>query len=211
MVDRIKKVMEYEQMSSTTFADTIGINRSGLTHIFSGRNQPSLDVAKKILTTFPEISTEWLIMGVGEMLQTPPVSEKNPVKEIPVSVSMVDNMQQTDLFSAMMDMADTVTGAETNPVSKSVSPDKAPAPEMEPVINEPVVEISSEEETVKDEISDSKPAKLPLTRQRPKIQDSHIPVRESKREKISNSQADKKIAKIIFFYDDKSFDVYTPN
>lgn len=198
-------------MSSTTFADTIGINRSGLTHIFSGRNQPSLDVAKKILTTFPEISTEWLIMGVGEMLQTPPVSEKNPVKEIPVSVSMVDNMQQTDLFSAMMDMADTVTGAETNPVSKPASPDKAPVPEMEPVINEPVVDDSSEEETVKDEIPDSKPAKLPLTRQRPKIQDSHIPVRESKREKISNSQADKKIAKIIFFYDDKSFDVYMPN
>ena len=47
MVDRIRKVMEYYQMSPTNFADTIDINRSSLTHIFSGRNQPSLDVAKK--------------------------------------------------------------------------------------------------------------------------------------------------------------------
>ena len=90
MVDRIKQVMEYEQMSPTAFADKININRSSLTHIFSGRNQPSLDVAKKILTAFPEISTEWLIMGMGEMLQ--PVPE---VEEKTVTVKTVDNMQQT--------------------------------------------------------------------------------------------------------------------
>ena len=71
MVDRIKQIIEYVQMSPTAFADTIGINRSSLAHIFSGRNQPSLDVAKKILTSFPEISTEWLIMGVGLMIKDP--------------------------------------------------------------------------------------------------------------------------------------------
>ena len=68
-------------------------------------------------------------------------------------------------------------------------------------------------ESVREQESEPEPEpmKPQPTRPRAKIQDSHIPVRESKREKISNSQADKKIAKIIFFYDDKSFDVYTPN
>ena len=70
MIDRIKQVMDYSQLSTTTFADTIGISRSGLTHLLTGRNQPSLDVARKILAKFPEISTEWLIMGMGDMFRT---------------------------------------------------------------------------------------------------------------------------------------------
>ena len=69
MIDRIKNVIDYSQLSSSAFADTIGISRSGLTHLLTGRNQPSLDVARKILAKFPEISTEWLIMGMGEMLR----------------------------------------------------------------------------------------------------------------------------------------------
>jgi len=85
-------------MSPTAFADKINVNRSSLTHIFSGRNQPSLDIAKKILIAFPEISTEWLIMGMGNMIQDVPVPT-----ETPVPVKNVDNMQQTDLFSGTED------------------------------------------------------------------------------------------------------------
>ena len=69
MIDRIRQTIEYSQLSASAFADTIGISRSGLTHLLTGRNQPSLDVARKILAKYPEISTEWLIMGMGEMLR----------------------------------------------------------------------------------------------------------------------------------------------
>jgi transcriptional regulator with XRE-family HTH domain len=69
MVDRIKQIMEFYELTPASFAEQIGINRSNLTHLFSGRNQPSLDLAKKILHYYPEIKTEWLIMGVGEMLR----------------------------------------------------------------------------------------------------------------------------------------------
>lgn len=210
MVDRIKQIMEYVQMSPTAFADTIGINRSSLAHIFSGRNQPSLDVAKKILTSFPEISTEWLIMGVGDMLQTPLEEKAKPKEELPVSVSTVDNMQQTDLFSAM-EMADAIVATESVPISSPAPSDKVSQPVMEQKIDEPVIENSSEEDNLKEDVPVNEQVKSQPVRQRAKIQESHIPVRESKRDRISNSQADKKIAKIIFFYDDKSFDVYTPN
>ena len=67
MIDRIKQIMEYYNLTPASLAEQIGINRSSLTHLFSGRNQPSLDLAKKILHCYPEIKTEWLIMGVGEM------------------------------------------------------------------------------------------------------------------------------------------------
>jgi len=77
MIDRIKHVMEHYQFSPASFAEQIGINRSNLTHLFSGRNQPSLDLAKKILHCFPEIKTEWLIMGVGQMFRNEDERELN--------------------------------------------------------------------------------------------------------------------------------------
>ena len=69
MIDRIKLIMEFYNLSPAAFSEQIGINRSNLTHLFSGRNQPSLDLAKKILHSYPDIKTEWLIMGIGEMLR----------------------------------------------------------------------------------------------------------------------------------------------
>ena len=104
MIDRIKQVIEYSQLSSSAFADTIGISRSGMTHLLTGRNQPSLDVARKVLAKFPEISTEWLIMGMGEMLRpdeqpvdTSVKSEtETPSNEYPVENLIID--RQTDLF-----------------------------------------------------------------------------------------------------------------
>ena len=71
MVDRIKQVMEYYEETPATFAEKLGVNRSNLTHLFSGRNQPSLEFAKKVLSAYPEVRTEWLIMGVGEMIKDP--------------------------------------------------------------------------------------------------------------------------------------------
>lgn len=201
MVDRIKQVMNYEQMSPTAFADAIDINRSSLTHIFSGRNQPSLDVAKKILSAFPEISTEWLIMGVGSMFSKEIKSQISAA--VPVSVSTVDNMQQTDLFSdvEMSNMLSTPT-VPTIKV-ESVSPEVVdlPAENGMKIDEEPIVEM----------VPNVVPESVPQTRTRAKISESHNSGRESKRERISNSQGDKKISKIIFFYEDRSFEIYTPN
>lgn len=54
-------------MTLAAFADEIGVERSTMSHIKSGRSNPSLDVALKILERFPEVSTDWLILGKGSM------------------------------------------------------------------------------------------------------------------------------------------------
>jgi DNA-binding XRE family transcriptional regulator len=82
--------MEHYEETPAGFAEKIGVNRSNITHLFSGRNQPSLDFAKKVLTAFPEVSTEWLIMGVGKMI-------KDPAEMMPAKKTFV----QTDLFGAV--------------------------------------------------------------------------------------------------------------
>jgi len=65
--DRIEKVMLTEGMNSAQFAAEIGIQGSTLSHILNGRNNPSLDVLKKVLNRFRTVSSDWLILGVGSM------------------------------------------------------------------------------------------------------------------------------------------------
>ncbi|MFM6949260.1 MAG: helix-turn-helix transcriptional regulator [Aquirufa sp.] len=58
---KIELLIQKKQMSSSQFADKLGIPRSSISHILSGRNKPSLDVVQKILSNFPEISAEELL------------------------------------------------------------------------------------------------------------------------------------------------------
>jgi predicted XRE-type DNA-binding protein len=55
--DRITKVIEFSELSPAEFAEEIGVQRSSISHIISGRNKPSLDFITKIKSKFPDI--EW--------------------------------------------------------------------------------------------------------------------------------------------------------
>lgn len=68
--ERLEKLMEYEHITPTQFADRIGIQRSTLSHIMKGRNAPSLDVLQKTLNVYRSVNTDWLILGVGPMYRT---------------------------------------------------------------------------------------------------------------------------------------------
>ncbi len=69
MVNRIQRVIDYHKMTSSAFADSIGVPRSTISHILSGRNNPSLDFVMKILARFPHVSTDWLVNGTGPLLK----------------------------------------------------------------------------------------------------------------------------------------------
>jgi transcriptional regulator with XRE-family HTH domain len=60
---RLKEWASEKNISAIAFAEQVGVQRSALSHIFSGRNKPSVDVLYKIKTTFPDIDLEWLITG----------------------------------------------------------------------------------------------------------------------------------------------------
>lgn len=67
MKNRLQQFLEVEQLSPARLADVLGIQRSGLSHILSGRNKPGFDFIQKLLTKFPTLSAEWLITGKGKM------------------------------------------------------------------------------------------------------------------------------------------------
>ena len=63
IVKNIRKILEEQQLSSSAFADTIGVQRSSISHVLSGRNKPSLEFILKIIRAFPSYSTDWLLFG----------------------------------------------------------------------------------------------------------------------------------------------------
>ena len=64
-VKRLEKVIHYYGLSASSFAEKIGVQRSSISHILSGRNKPSLDFTMKVLTSFPEVDLYWLLNGKG--------------------------------------------------------------------------------------------------------------------------------------------------
>ncbi len=67
MKDRILEFLKAENISSAQFAEEIGVQPSGISHILSGRNNPSLDFVLKMLEKYRFLSVEWLLFGRGSM------------------------------------------------------------------------------------------------------------------------------------------------
>lgn len=67
MKNRIKLIMEKENLTPAKFADKLQINRAIVSHILSGRNNPSLDVVTRILSEMNYIQPDWLLNGTGRM------------------------------------------------------------------------------------------------------------------------------------------------
>ena len=63
ILNRIKKIIEKNNLSNSEFAEKIGIPKSSVTHLLSERNNPSLDIIIKISEAFEDISTDYLIFG----------------------------------------------------------------------------------------------------------------------------------------------------
>jgi transcriptional regulator with XRE-family HTH domain len=89
MVERIKAVMAHYQLRAAQFSDAIGMQRSAVSHVLSGRNKPSLDFVLRIKRHFPEISLDWLTLGDGNMLvnemSRPSLVSQNLFSEQPAS------------------------------------------------------------------------------------------------------------------------------
>jgi transcriptional regulator with XRE-family HTH domain len=74
MEERIKTFMEYKGISSSELADSIGVQRSNVTHVLKARNKPSFQFIEKMLQIYPDLNAKWLLLGTGNMVETLPKS-----------------------------------------------------------------------------------------------------------------------------------------
>jgi transcriptional regulator with XRE-family HTH domain len=59
--DKIKQILIDKNLTPSYFADEIGVQRSSISHILSGRNRPSFDIIQKIIRRFPDLGYEWIM------------------------------------------------------------------------------------------------------------------------------------------------------
>lgn len=62
---RLQKIIDFYDLTATSFSEKIAFNRSTISHILSGRNKPSLEFVIKVLEAYPDVDFYWLLNGKG--------------------------------------------------------------------------------------------------------------------------------------------------
>ena len=95
MKDRLSKFITSEGLTPALLADKLGVHRSGISHILSGRNNARFDFIKNLLERFPKLNAEWLILGQGPMYKSSE-AKKNELfsnEKTPVSPTLPEKAQ----------------------------------------------------------------------------------------------------------------------
>ena len=71
MKDRLQAIINLEKISAAQLAALLGIQRSTLSNILGGRNNPSFEVIQGLLTKLPNLNIEWFLKGEGKPYKNP--------------------------------------------------------------------------------------------------------------------------------------------
>jgi transcriptional regulator with XRE-family HTH domain len=100
MNDRLSQFLSTEQLTPTRFADEIDVQRSGISHILSGRNKPGYDFLEKFIKRFPAVNIEWLITGRGKMYKEMNMPTLFPtLTEPPATERMAITAEETPIIT----------------------------------------------------------------------------------------------------------------
>jgi transcriptional regulator with XRE-family HTH domain len=186
MKQRLQTLLATEKLASSKFADLLGVNRSSISHLLSGRNNPSLEFLQKILVKFPHINPDWLLLGQGEMYRNQPQNNvKKPVEGQLFGEDIPTENQEKPLVSNTQESA--METSPNLPLNNKTQETK-------------VSHIQKDEEKVLKEPED-----------RPVYTQNTTPELNAAQAKEASPSSSKKIEKIVFFYTDHSFDTYYPN
>ena len=73
---RINEIKDYYRLSNRGFAEAVGGKPAATNNYLNGTKEPSLEFVDRILSTYVDISAEWLLRGEGSMFK-----EDNPTDE----------------------------------------------------------------------------------------------------------------------------------
>ncbi len=100
-IKRLELLLDYYSLNASAFADKIGVQRSSLSHLLSGRNKPSLDFILKILDVFPDVDMYWILNGKGNFLKNSDEKRTEIIAEKTISAPtpIPQNHTTENLFS----------------------------------------------------------------------------------------------------------------
>lgn len=198
---RFQTILDLENLSPAQLADRLGVQRSGISHILSGRNKPSFELLQRVVQSFPEISAEWLITGNGK-----PLKEQNQAAASGAASSAASGATSGAASSAANSrssgttpsISPSTTSGSTN--SRSSGTISGATPPFEGLFNsseaatEPQIPAqTSDIEGIEDEISDFQPLQSSIFDANP-----------------ANDREKRALKRVILIYNDNTFEELLP-
>ena len=198
---RFQTILDLENLSPAQLADRLGVQRSGISHILSGRNRPSFELLQRVVQSFPEISAEWLITGNGK-----PLKEQNQAAASGAASSAASGAASGATSSAANSRSSgttpsispsTTSGSNNSSTSGTIS---GATPPFEGLFNssesatEPQIPAqTSDIEGIEDEISDFQPLQSSIFDANP-----------------ANDREKRALKRVILIYNDNTFEELLP-
>ena len=204
MVERINLLLKAKNITARQFAEEIGIQPSGMSHILSGRNNPSLDFVMKVVKRWPEVNINWLMFGKGEMYAGLPLSASEHPKQEGAPVLPTQEVEQYDLFAPQELQSHAAMVEETSKYGykESVSqPMQSPVRKVESMPYTPLSVPPS---------APTEPAHEDLDASMQQHAENVVETANPSSMDVQPTQKKKKVVKMIVVYDDHSFTEYFP-
>lgn len=202
---RFQTILDLENLSPAQLADRLGVQRSGISHILSGRNKPSFELLQRVVQSFPEISAEWLITGNGK-----PLKEQNQAAASGAASSAASGATSGAASGATSSAANSRSSGTTPSISPSTTSGSnnsstsgtisGATPPFEGLFNsseaatEPQIPAqTSDIEGIEDEISDFQPLQSSIFDANP-----------------ANDREKRALKRVILIYNDNTFEELLP-
>lgn len=203
MNKRIALVLRAKNITPSQFAEELGVQRSGISHILNGRNKPSLEFIQKLIKQYPDISMNWLMFGEGPMMN--PYPDKETVAQKIVSPSK----------PVMMELFET-SKEEIENTAKRFTEEVSDNSDTVNLIDQKVDNIDLDEMKDNDQpplFSNPIEIKDVFIKQKAVEVDNNDSTSRSFNKADNRNQSrsnGKKIKRIVIFYEDRSFVEYMP-
>lgn len=190
---RFQTILDLENLSPAQLADRLGVQRSGISHILSGRNKPSFELLQRVVQSFPEISAEWLITGNGK-----PLKEQNQAAASGAASGAASSAANSRSSGTTPSISpSTTSGSNNSSTSGTIS---GATPPFEGLFNsseaatEPQIPAqTSDIEGIEDEISDFQPLQSSIFDANP-----------------ANDREKRALKRVILIYNDNTFEELLP-
>ena len=194
---RFQTILDLENLSPAQLADRLGVQRSGISHILSGRNKPSFELLQRVVQSFPEISAEWLITGNGKPLKEQNQAAASGAASGATSGAANSRSSGTTPSTTQSISPSTTSGSNNSSTSGTIS---GATPPFEGLFNssesatEPQIPAqTSDIEGIEDEISDFQPLQSSIFDANP-----------------ANDREKRALKRVILIYNDNTFEELLP-
>ena len=194
---RFQTILDLENLSPAQLADRLGVQRSGISHILSGRNKPSFELLQRVVQSFPEISAEWLITGNGKPLKEQNLAAASGAASSATSSATSSAANSRSSGTTPSISPSTTSGSNNSSTSGTIS---GATPPFEGLFNsseaatEPQIPAqTSDIEGIEDEISDFQPLQSSIFDANP-----------------ANDREKRALKRVILIYNDNTFEELLP-